>query len=569
MPKWLPPTTRRQKLAIVFCTLGSLLANLLNYIQPLITKRLLESLSHNGGILTLVLAGVALLTASTLLNAAAGYNLLKIGHSVVESLRNSLLEKLLYSRSETLADYEPGDIASRVTSETTMMGVGIPEGVARLFVGLVSSIFILTAMLYLSWQLTLVSIIAIIIAVFATRSVKPRLESSVSSTNTELGRLSTYITSLHRGLQVIQTNQAESFFLDRTVTYTSRAKAASLKGAAANTLFTLVGTTFSQLLMLIVITCSAYLVAKEQLPLPVAVSFMMYLFFLVSPISSVATAAQTLISAKAASERISDLETATYNPGRNTNSTDLATTPHLQDFEAFHLTLDNVRYAYPRDISPALDNISITLSSGNIVAIVGESGCGKSTLLKAIAGVLTPESGSITLGQMKHPGEDIWDWQSSVSYAPQETWLAPCSIRENIELGLPPSAEPRLEETQRIVASLNLTSTIADREEGINSYLGCNQDPFSGGQLQRLALARAIRRPSNVLLLDEVTANLDSVNTHAVMELLQTHKKNRIVIIATHRDDVWKHADVVLHMTRGRLSDNHQPNNYSRNTKLS
>jgi len=95
-------------------------------------------LSHNGGILTLVLAGAAVLTASTLLNAAAGYNLLKIGHSVVESLRNSLLEKLLYYRSETLADYEPGDIASRVTSETTMMNVRIPEGVARLFVGLVS-----------------------------------------------------------------------------------------------------------------------------------------------------------------------------------------------------------------------------------------------------------------------------------------------------------------------------------------------------------------------------------------------------------------------------------------------
>lgn len=570
MPKWLPPTTRRQKLTIVFYTLGSLLANLLNYIQPLITKRLLESLSHNGGILTLVLAGAAVLTASTLLNAAAGYNLLKIGHSVVESLRNSLLEKLLYSRSETLADYEPGDIASRVTSETTMMNVRIPEGVARLFVGLVSSIFILTAMLYLAWQLTLVSIIAIIIAVFATRSVKPRLESSVSSMNAELGRLSTYITSLHRGLQVIQTNRAESFFLDRTVTYTSREKAASLKGASANTSFTLIGTTFSQLLMLIVITCSTYLVAKDQLPLPVAVSFMMYLFFLVGPISSVATAAQTLIQAKAASERISDLETATYNPGRNTSSTDLTTTPHLQDFEAFHLTLDNVRHTYPRDTSPALDNVSLTISSGNnIVAIVGESGCSKSTLLKAIAGVLTSESGSIILGQMKHPGEDIWDWQSSVSYAPQETWLVPCSIRENIELGLPPSAESQLEETQRIVASLNLTSTIADREEDINSYLGCNQDPFSGGQLQRLALARAIRRPSNVLLLDEVTANLDSVNTHAVMELLQTHKKNRIVIIATHRDDVWKHADVVLHMTRGRLSDNHQPNNYSRNTKLS
>jgi len=207
------------------------------------------------------------------------------------------------------------------------------------------------------------------------------------------------------------------------------------------------------------------------------------------------------------------------------------------------IELKNVSFAYQEKM--VFGGLSLKVEKGEKVGIVGESGCGKSTLLRLIAGLYRPAAGSITVDGESEP-EKI---SQKVSIVLQTPMLLPLTIRENITMG---HIYPE-EWIQQVCAASNLTKWIETLPGGIDTYLGDRADELSGGQAQRIAIARAMCKDAKVLLLDEPTSALDGENAAAVLEALDHFGEDKTVLHVTHRPEHLVGYDRILRMEGGKL----------------
>ena len=209
------------------------------------------------------------------------------------------------------------------------------------------------------------------------------------------------------------------------------------------------------------------------------------------------------------------------------------------------IELKNVTYTYENH--PVFEHISLKVEKGQKVGIVGESGCGKSTLLKLIAGLYAPTDGSVIVAGESVPSNIT----KKVSVVMQSPMLLPLTIRENITMGHEYSSEW----IDRVVDAANIRSWIDTLDKGLDTYLGDRADELSGGQAQRIAIARAICKDADILLLDEPTSALDGENAAAVLEALNRYAAGKTVIHVTHRPEHLSGYDRIFSMKAGELSD--------------
>ena len=209
------------------------------------------------------------------------------------------------------------------------------------------------------------------------------------------------------------------------------------------------------------------------------------------------------------------------------------------------IELKNVTYTYENH--PVFEHISLKVEKGQKVGIVGECGCGKSTLLKLIAGLYAPTEGSVIVAGESVPANIT----KKVSVVMQSPMLLPLTIRENITMGHEYSSEW----IDRVVDAANIRSWIDTLDKGLDTYLGDRADELSGGQAQRIAIARAICKDADILLLDEPTSALDGENAASVLEALNRYAAGKTVIHVTHRPEHLSGYDRIFSMKAGELSD--------------
>ena len=211
--------------------------------------------------------------------------------------------------------------------------------------------------------------------------------------------------------------------------------------------------------------------------------------------------------------------------------------------DAAPVTIRNLTFAYP-DHDPVLSKLTLNLRHGESVALVGSSGCGKSTLLKLISGFYDGHSGeAIVLG---HP-LDAWDpasLRTRIAYVSQENHLFPCSIRENVRMGMPDATDAEVESALRAAC---LDDLDPDRSVGERGGL------LSGGQRQRVGIARAILKNADLILLDEPTSALDTESERRVALALENLTEGRTTLTVTHRLSAIRNADRILCLDGGRI----------------
>ena len=214
------------------------------------------------------------------------------------------------------------------------------------------------------------------------------------------------------------------------------------------------------------------------------------------------------------------------------------------------LTLDHVSYTYPGGKSPVVKDASYLFESGKLYAVVGPSGSGKSTLLSMLAGLDTPGTGDVLLGEENLKNLDLDRYRrEGVSMIFQAFCLLPLlTVTENVTLPMEMQGIPLSEARKRAAEALEIVGIAAEKHRRFPSAL-------SGGEQQRVAIARSLCSGAKVLLADEPTGNLDGENTKIVMELLcrMSHEEGRCVIVVTHDMEVAEMADTVLRMKDGML----------------
>jgi thiol reductant ABC exporter CydD subunit len=210
------------------------------------------------------------------------------------------------------------------------------------------------------------------------------------------------------------------------------------------------------------------------------------------------------------------------------------------------LAVEGLRVTYPDRDEPALDDVSLSVEPGEVLALVGPSGCGKSTLLSVLLGFIVPERGSVRVGEVDLAELDPDAWRARIAWVPQRPHLFAASIAENVRLGRSEASE---DEVRAAIAAAGLDDVVAKLPDGMRTVLGDRGAGLSAGERQRVGLARAFLRDSPLLLLDEPTANLDGQTEHEVLAAVRRLAKGRTVVLVAHRPALLDLADRVLPLT--------------------
>jgi ATP-binding cassette, subfamily B, bacterial PglK len=218
---------------------------------------------------------------------------------------------------------------------------------------------------------------------------------------------------------------------------------------------------------------------------------------------------------------------------------------------AHRLTIDNVTFNYPGSHRPALSGVSLCIQRGTTVGIIGGSGGGKTTLVDVILGLLQPDQGAVTID-----GSDIRanlrGWQQQIGYVPQAVFLTDDTLRRNVAFGLAPD---RIDESAvwRALRAAQLEDFVHGLPQGLDTTVGERGVRLSGGQLQRIAIARALYHSPQVLVLDEATSSLDTYTERGVMDAVRALHGEKTVIIVAHRMSTVACCDRLFRLESGVL----------------
>ncbi|MCL2188072.1 MAG: ABC transporter ATP-binding protein/permease [Defluviitaleaceae bacterium] len=298
--------------------------------------------------------------------------------------------------------------------------------------------------------------------------------------------------------------------------------------------------------LIVIFTILAFAVIGGEMTLAEFIAFVTTVTIASGSVMMLAQNVGRLAEAMAGAKRLHE---NTDFPLENTAETDTLTPQITGD-----ITFNNVSFAYnAEDETPtyALENASFTIRGGSRVAIVGASGSGKSTILKLLLGLYRPTAGSITInGQDISQGDGMRGLRASCAYVPQDSFLFPVSIGENIAAG----GEIRLADMEKACAQAGILDFIQSLPDQFNGTLTEAADNISGGQRQRLAMARAFYKNAPIILFDEATASLDPATEAAVLAGFAEATRGKTVIMVAHRPQAIAACDVVIHVSEGRIT---------------
>jgi ATP-binding cassette subfamily C protein len=219
---------------------------------------------------------------------------------------------------------------------------------------------------------------------------------------------------------------------------------------------------------------------------------------------------------------------------------------------ALSVSLTDVSFVYPGSIDPALKHVSMKIDAGQHVAIIGPSGAGKTTIVDMLLGLLEPASGHVSISGIVpsvltrlHPG--------LISYVPQNPGLVTGTIAENIALGIAPE-DIDFDQVDAAIKAAFLEEFISGLAEGVHTSVGKQGDALSGGQIQRLGLARALYERPRLIILDEATSALDATSEAFVAQSLKNLSDDVTVVVIAHRLSTVQHSDVVYVVEDGKIT---------------
>ena len=219
-----------------------------------------------------------------------------------------------------------------------------------------------------------------------------------------------------------------------------------------------------------------------------------------------------------------------------------------------NIKLKNISFNYGTDEKIAVNNINIDIAKGKSVGLIGKSGSGKSTLVDIIIGLLEPSTGEILIDD-KNIGTKKISWQKQLGYVPQEVYLLDDTIRNNITFGI---EKEEIDEKllSDVIEKSQLKNLINSLSNKLDTLIGDRGARLSGGEKQRIGIARALYNKPKVIVFDEATSSLDIYNENKILKEIYENKKDKTLIIISHRNNTVKYCDLIYVMEDGKIIDN-------------
>ena len=528
-------------------TIGSLTdikATLSAWVSQLVATR-----GHSGALLWVCGAGSLAFLFKNLFHYLSLATVAPLRTGVAHRLRVDLYRKLLSMPPGTYTHKRKGDMLSRASTDMTEVEwsmLNTLELVVREPLLILGS---LTILLSMSPRLTLFLLLVLPLSFTLIQTVGKSLKRSSVQAQSQLGRALALLDETLSGLRVVQAFRAERLLTAsfERASEATRATATRVlrKKDASSPLSEFLGAS----ILLLVIWYGGRLVLDEKsLSGSALMGYVLFFYQLIPAFKALTHAYYAIQRGNAAAERIFEvLDWPDELPDP------VAAVGALREEQvAFKsaLTWNNVWVRYPESDSPAVQGISASVGKGQTVALVGPSGGGKTTLLNLLPRFLDPSEGSVTVD-----GVDVRHWpkervRSLFGLVSQDSFLFHDTVWANLTLGKP---DATLEEVEAAARAAQAHEFITALPDGYQTLVGEAGTRFSGGQKQRLAIARALLAKPQILLLDEATAALDAENERAVQAALDVLLQGTTAVVVAHRLATVQHADCILVVDAGRL----------------
>jgi ATP-binding cassette, subfamily B, bacterial len=491
------------------------------------------------GSILLVMYMIAMVTGYTQTRLMGG-----VGQRMLYTLRNAIFNKLQELPVSFFNQNKAGDLISRVNNDTDKLNQFFSQSLMQFIGSIVTMIGAGIFLLSINLELGAATLAPAVVIVLFTVALSPWVKGKNAKNLKSVGGMSAEIQESLNNFKVIIAFNRRDYFRKRFNEANTKNYKTAIGAGLANNIFVPVYGLLSSIAQLITLLFGIYLISKGNFTLGLLVSYISYTTNFYNPLRQLAALWTSFQVAMASWDRISQILTLESNLKQLTLN-ETVTSSALLEFKNVHFSYD--------DSKEILHNINLRFEKGKTYALIGPTGGGKTTTASLISRLYDPTKGTVLLN-----GKDIKSFSAAertqkIGFILQEPFLFTGTVKENILYGNSKYALVTDDELEKIIKEANLDALLAIFDEGLNTQITSGSDSISLGQKQLIAFMRAVLRNPELLILDEATANIDTITEQLLANILNKLSKETTLVIIAHRLNTIENADEIYFVNEGEV----------------
>ena len=470
-----------------------------------------------------------------------------VGRRLLFNLRNKIFSKLQELPVAFFNQNKAGDLISRINNDTDKLNQFFSQALMQFFSNIILIVGTGIFILFINVRLGVIALAPAALALLATQLLNPWVKRTSLKSLRSLGAMSGEIQESINNFKVIVAFNRLDYFRSKFKEANEVNYAASVSAGIASNVFNPIYVLASSLAQLFVLAYGIYLITRGQFTIGLLIGFLLYVNNFYNPLRQLASVWPSLQLALAGLDRISEV----LNLKSNVKTMPKGKAAKIIPDENAVMEFKNVSFRYVAG-NNVLQDINFALEKGKTYALVGPTGGGKTTTASLMARLYDPTEGAVFL-----EGKDIRCYQSDerakkIGFILQEPFLFNGTVRDNIVYGNENYGEHTNEQLSAVLEQAHLTKLLARFSEGLDTRVVSSGDAISLGQKQLIAFIRAVLRAPDILILDEATANIDTVTEQLLQEIIDTLPKETTKVIIAHRLNTIENADDIFFVNAGR-----------------
>ena len=469
--------------------------------------------------------------------------LIRTAQEITKIIQMQVMSSLITADTEVIDKKHTGKFISHLTFDVSLISRLVSNVILNLTKDSFTLIGLLIVMFYQNWKLAFFAIIMIPLATIAARSLGKRIGKVTVEAADRTGELSTYLIEIFKNHKMIKIFQKENYEFGRTERFINNLKDKVIKIETVLVRASPIMETLTGLMIALLIFYSGKLIMSGELGLNNFFSFLAAMMLAYQPVRSLATLNMSLNQGLAAARRILPLIDIENKIKELENAKELKISKGEIKFE-------KVNFKYNKDEGEVLNDIDIFIEGGEMTSLVGHSGAGKSSLLNLIPRFYDRDDGDIKIDNQSIYKTKIRSLRSNISLVAQDITLFDDTIRNNILYANPDASNEELNEAAKFSYSKEFIEKLPNKFE---TLIGENGIRLSGGEKQRISIARAMLKKSSIILLDEATSSLDSDTETKIQEAIKLLTNNKTTLVIAHRLSTIKNSKKIYVIDDGRI----------------
>ena len=481
-----------------------------------------------------------------------------VGEEVKKKLQFDMTKSLIKADTQIIDKKHSGKFISNLTYDVTHITNLLSHALLTLFKDSLTLIGLLFVMFTQNWKLALISIVMIPLAGLSAKTLGKRVGKVTTQAQEKSGFLTTYLVELFKNHKLIKIFQKENYENSRANLYLEQLKDKNKKIQVVFVRMSPIMETLTGVMIAVLIFYSGKLMAQNELDINNFFSFLAAMMLAYQPVRSLSTLNMVLNQGLSAASRILPI----IDNENKINDVENAKELNLKEAK---INFENIKFSYDREEGKVLDTISLEFTGGQMTSLVGHSGSGKSTILNLIPRFYDAESGDILIDNQSIYKTKIKSLRNNISLVSQETTLFDDTIKNNIKYAKEDASDEEIIEAAKLSHCDEFINQLPNKYE---TLIGENGVRLSGGEKQRISIARAMMKKSSIILLDEATSSLDSETESKIQDALAILTKNRTTIVIAHRLSTILNSNNIYVVDSGKIVANGKHDDLIKNSDL-